>query len=132
MKGWTSASVKKFLEKDPVVPTLKTKKRSEGKKALKWITNVLDDYGIEYKYETKFTKTRNWRFDIFIPNFNIAVEYEGLVSEKSRHTTLTGFTGDAQKYNLGQIKGIKILRYTILSYKDFELDFLRILVNLKK
>lgn len=63
-------------------------------------------------------KAREWRFDFCIPAFKIAIEYEGIISEKSRHTTINGFTGDANKYNRAQELGWKVLRFTAINYKN--------------
>lgn len=73
---------------------------------------------LELQQEFKFHPTRKWRFDYFIPDLNTAIEFEGLVSSKSRHTTITGYTGDCTKYNAAVKMGIKVLRYTVLNYTD--------------
>ena len=48
----------------------------------------------------------------------IGIEYEGIFSTKSRHTTITGFTGDIDKYNHAQRLGWTIYRYTSKNYKE--------------
>jgi hypothetical protein len=80
---------------------------------------------LELQHEFKFHPTRKWKFDYFIPGLNTAIEFEGLVSSskgkekgKSRHTTITGYTGDCTKYNAAVKMGIKVLRYTVLNYMD--------------
>jgi hypothetical protein len=72
----------------------------------------------ELKEEHKFHPERKWRFDWAIPAFMIAVEYEGLMSNKSRHTTIKGFTGDTDKYNAAQVLGWRVIRLTALNYKS--------------
>lgn len=67
--------------------------------------------------EHRFNEQRKYRFDLAIKELKVAVEYEGLNSEKSGHTTLKGFTKDTDKYNLAQSEGWKILRFTVLNYK---------------
>ena len=52
----------------------------------------------------------------------VAIEYEGIFSEKSGHTTLSGYKKDVEKYNLATKLGWKILRYTADNYFDFEND----------
>lgn len=91
-------------------------------KSLGHIMKVLETAGIAYQTEYVFAKPRKFRFDIAIPEKRIAIEYEGLMSKKSRHTTVTGYTNDATKYNLAQSLGWKVYRYTTLNCKDFEND----------
>lgn len=83
---------------------------------------------LELKYETeyKFSKQRRFKFDIALVTQKIAIEYEGVNAKKSRHTSITGYTNDCTKYNLAQIEGWKILRYTTLNFNDFEKDISRI------
>lgn len=62
------------------------------------------------------THGRKWRFDWAIPSMKIAVEYEGIMSAKSRHTSVTGFTNDAEKYNKASQQGWKVIRLTAVNY----------------
>jgi len=48
---------------------------------------------------------------VAIPALKVAVEYEGIYG-KSRHTTMSGYTGDCEKYNEAQILGWRVLRFT--------------------
>ena len=79
-----------------------------------------------YETEYKFSKERKFRFDWFIPDFNLALEYEGIMSEKSRHTTVTGYTGDINKYNLALTLGFLVLRYNALNYQNAYKDIEKI------
>ena len=81
--------------------------------------------------EFKFHPTRRWRFDYAFPELKIAIEYEGIVSAKSRHTTMKGYTGDCEKYNEAAILGWKVIRITALMFKNLKaLDFIeRIIKN---
>lgn len=74
--------------------------------------------GLRMVHEHKFHPTRKWRFDHYFPELNCAVEFEGIVAAKSRHTTLKGYTGDCEKYNAAAKMGIVVLRYTVLNYKS--------------
>ena len=65
--------------------------------------------------EHAFHPTRRWRFDLAFPEYKIAVEYEGLFSEKSRHTTANGYTGDIEKYEAAQELGWFVFRVTALN-----------------
>ena len=71
-----------------------------------------------YETEYQFTKERKFRFDWFIPSLDLALEYEGIMSEKSRHTTITGYTGDINKYNIALTLGFLVLRYNALNYQN--------------
>lgn len=81
----------------------------------------------EYVEEHEFHHTRKFRFDWAIPSLKIAIEYEGVVSKKSRHTTLKGYTNDCTKYNIAQSLGWIILRYTALNYEDLNTDLKQLL-----
>lgn len=72
--------------------------------------------------ELRFHPVRRWRFDWAIPQMKVAIEYEGIISAKSRHTTIKGFTGDTEKYNEAAKLGWKVLRYTALNYKNLKED----------
>jgi len=91
-------------------------------KGIVHILLILQYLAIEYQTEYKFYKTRKFRFDVAIPDHKIAIEYEGIFSLKSRHTTLKGYTADTEKYNIAQIQGWKVLRYTAINYKNIEND----------
>jgi hypothetical protein len=93
-------------------------KKSEEKN---WIEIILIEWSqkrcIQLYEEYRFTEDRMWRFDWCIPALKLAIEYEGLMSEKSRHTTRKGFTGDADKYNRAASDGWRVLRFTAMNYK---------------
>jgi hypothetical protein len=89
---------------------------------------ILHAMGIEYELEYRFDEIRKFRFDIAILDMKVGIEYEGLMSDKSRHTTIDGFTMDCFKYNLAQLNGWKVLRYTAKNYTDFGRD-LHIILN---
>ncbi len=72
--------------------------------------------------EYYFHPTRLWRFDWCIPDLKLAVEFEGIISEKSRHTTLTGYTGDTKKYNEAVKHGWRVWRYTAINYTNITDD----------
>ena len=87
----------------------------------------LKSKGIEYVLEHKFHPSRKWRADIAIPSLNVLVEFEGIISSKSRHTTVTGFTNDCEKYNQAQLAGWKVLSYTVLNKSQFFDDIVSML-----
>lgn len=82
----------------------------------------------DYVEELQFLDDRKFRFDWAIPSLKLAIEYEGLISKKSRHTTITGYTNDCIKYNLAVIHGWKVLRYTAKNYNQLA-DDLKILLK---
>lgn len=77
--------------------------------------------------EHRFDAVRRFRFDWAIMELKIAIEYEGLFSSKSRHTTISGYVSDCEKYNLAQLSGWKVLRYTASNYGQFIQDIEKIL-----
>lgn len=99
----------------------KNKKQPTGKKkssndAVREMMLLLDIEHIKYETEYRFHVERKWRFDIAIPEKKLAIEYEGIFGGKSRHTTVTGYTGDTEKYNEAAKLGWRVFRYTKLSY----------------
>ena len=81
---------------------------------------------IQFEKEYKFSK-RKFRFDFALPEYKIGVEYDGLNSEKSGHTTLVGFTKDTEKINLAISEGWKVLRYTVLNYQNVLQDIQKLI-----
>jgi very-short-patch-repair endonuclease len=61
--------------------------------------------------EYKFHPTRKWRFDYCWPENKLAVEIEGGIFTKGRHTRGVGFSNDMEKYNSAVLLGWRILRY---------------------
>lgn len=59
---------------------------------------------------------RRYRFDFAVPEKKIAVEYEGIIATKSRHTSIIGYTNDCEKYNLAAVNGWRVIRLTALNY----------------
>ncbi|MCC7514516.1 MAG: hypothetical protein IT212_07470 [Bacteroidia bacterium] len=119
---------------DPVIDTklkkafgLSTKKNYSNKEKdhLEW---VLKGMKLEYKKEFKFNEFRKFRFDFCIPDKMIAIEYEGIYSDKSRHTTVGGFANDIIKYNIATVNGWRVLRYCADNYMNIVID-LETLIN---
>lgn len=61
--------------------------------------------------EYKFHPTRKWRIDYAFPDVKLAVEIEGGVWTRGRHTRGAGFKGDMEKYNALTEAGWHLLRY---------------------
>lgn len=108
----------------------KAKKEKKDREPLSrekaWINEQLMEFTevrcLKLKREYKFHYARAWRFDWAIPALKIAIEYEGIFSEKSRHTTHSGFTGDTDKYNDAQGLGWTVYRYTAMNYESLTSD----------
>ena len=84
---------------------------------------MLMEIGLPFKKEHAFHPTRKWRFDYAFLDKKLAIEYEGIFGGgKSRHTTVTGYTADAEKYNAAQSLGWTVLRYTAKNYTNITRD----------
>ena len=105
--------IKRSVEKDTIHAILDMLK----------LTNQIEDYVLELQFD----EVRKFRFDWAIPSLMIAIEFEGIMSEKSRHTTKTGYSKDTEKYNLAAISGWIVLRYTVLTYGNLERDLLKLI-----
>ena len=89
--------------------------------------------------EFKFSDERKFRADYYVPELNLLVEYEGIYfapdngryTGASRHLNLKGYSTDCEKYNLAQILGYKLLRYTAQNYKQAVEDLRRLKRDLK-
>lgn len=89
------------------------------------------DCKVKLVTEHKFLDNRRFKFDFAIPDRMIGIEYEGTMSRKSRHTTVTGYSKDCEKYNLASINGWTVLRYTALNYGDVERDLKQLFNQVK-
>ena len=105
--------VKRSVEKDTIHAILDMLK----------LTNQIEDYVTELQ----FNENRKFRFDWAIPSLRVAIEYEGIFSKKSRHTTVNGFSEDCVKYNLATCSGWRVLRYTAKNYLNLEKDLIKML-----
>jgi hypothetical protein len=108
-------------------------KKGQRKKLLKkvgkqkyWMEIVLQEWcekkGYELVPEFQFLTNRKFRFDYSVPVIKLAIEYEGIYSQKSRHTTKEGYSKDAEKYTAAAVNGWKVLRYTASTYKNLTKD----------
>ena len=107
----------------------KIEKVSLEKETIKKLLWVFDREGLipGYVEELQFSQERKFRFDWAIPELMIAIEYEGIFSKKSGHTTINGYTKDCDKYNLAALEGWKILRYTAKNYQNLGSDLKKML-----
>ena len=115
------AEINQHLFEEVKIQKKKIIKARNDCKEVQWIHWQLkywcEEKGYTLEKELQFAKPRKFRFDFALPEFKIAIEYDGLNSEKSGHTTLVGFTIDTEKINLAISKGWKVLRFTVLNFK---------------
>lgn len=86
------------------------------------IASALKCSGIGFIREYKFLKKRKLCFDFLITSYHkrdligegikIAIEYEGGVTSRGRHTRTAGYNKDCEKYNLAALNNFIVLRYT--------------------
>ena len=62
--------------------------------------------------EYRFAPPRRWRFDFAWPDLMLAVEVEGAVWARGRHTRGAGYSADVEKYNAAVMGGWRLLRFT--------------------
>jgi very-short-patch-repair endonuclease len=91
---------------------------SPGEEAFAFHCHLLN---LKPEREVKLIPGREWRFDFYWPEHNLAVEIEGATRfGKSRHSKGEGFENDARKYNAAAIAGIRLLRFTTKMVKTAE------------
>jgi very-short-patch-repair endonuclease len=83
---------------------------SDGVQAL--LTHIRQVGLPEPQTEIVFHPTRKWRFDLAYPEQMIAIEVEGAVYARGRHTRGEGYEGDCEKYNEAQRLGWKVYRFS--------------------
>jgi hypothetical protein len=84
--------------------------KSEGVNAL--ITHLRQVGLPDPQAEIVFHPTRKWRFDLGYPDKMIAIEVEGSVYTRGRHTRGQGYEGDCEKYDEAQLLGWKVYRFS--------------------
>lgn len=115
-----------LLEKPAAHPVVKMPKPRKNSREKKHIALVLmefsQDTGYQLEEEYQFHPLRKFRFDWCFKEIKLAIEYNGIMSEKSRHTSITGYSMDMNKLNLAQSDGWTVLQYTPLNYKNISED----------
>jgi hypothetical protein len=78
--------------------------------------------GMYFKREQRFAiiRDRQFRFDFGNSDFFLAIEVEGGIWKRGRHTRPKGYIRDLEKYNLAAELGWTVLRYS--SVQAFTLD----------
>lgn len=89
--------------------------------------SVAKGVGYQIEPEVRFAPSRRFKADwkVIKNGKCVLVEYEGINSRTARHTTITGYSKDCEKYNLAQLKGFVVLRYTMLNFDNVfnDLDY---------
>lgn len=105
------------------------KRLSEGEEAFarQLIVEGIDGFEREYRFHPE----RRWRFDFANLELKLAVEVEGGIYSRGRHTRGSGFEKDAEKYNAAAMDGWMVLRYSTQQVKRGEAirDVKRVLRN---
>lgn len=78
----------------------------------------LAELRLYYEPEYKFHHSRKWRVDYFLSNQGIAIEIEGGVFSRGRHTRGVGFLNDMEKYNTATMMGYRVLRFSTQQVLD--------------
>ncbi|PHQ27863.1 hypothetical protein [Leeuwenhoekiella nanhaiensis] len=136
MKKWNALALRQLEAKgiktdlDQQPKRTNVQKISHEKRSIELVLWAMKREGSipDYLRELQFSDDRKFRFDWAIPALKIAIEYEGIFSEKSGHTTISGYTKDCIKYNLATLEGWKVLRYTAKNYEMLGTD-LKILIK---
>lgn len=72
----------------------------------------LRSYSLPFVREFIFHPTRKWRFDFAYLPRKLAIEVEGGIYSKGRHTRPKGYQNDMEKYNAASALGWTLLRFT--------------------
>jgi hypothetical protein len=121
-----AGKIKGFTAVQKVVNKVKGIKIDKGSKNKGWIALNLKYYAeannLILVSEFRFHPRKKYRFDWCLTNvertIKIGIEYEGIFSAKSGHTTAKGYNKDTEKYNLASAAGWKLIRVTAMNYKS--------------
>ncbi len=79
----------------------------------------LRELGLQYQCEYPFAAQigRKWRFDYLLTDIRngnalVAIEIEGGLYVRGRHTRGKGYQGDLDKYNHATMMGYRVLRFS--------------------
>ena len=102
------------------------------------VSLILDRNGIEYEEQKKFVWLKNFELDFYLPEYNIAIECQGI--QHFKPIELFGGVGqlkqqivwDGEKNTLCKENGIRIIYYTTSKLKKNNLDYKYNLISSKK
>jgi len=128
-KGLKVDDPKATVKENLTVAKIKIEKISIEKNTIEFVLMSLKQREVitGFVTEHRFDSVREYRFDWALLDLKIGIEYEGIFSKKSRHTTAKGFSEDCNKYNLAIQNGWRVLRYTALNYHNLENDLLKLI-----
>lgn len=77
----------------------------------------LCELGLKFEREFRFHPERRWRFDYSVLPKNpyahaVAIEIEGAIFSRGRHTRGAGYQKDLDKYNHATAMGWKVFRFS--------------------
>jgi hypothetical protein len=73
----------------------------------------LEELGIAFVREERFHPKRKWRFDYAFDNgWPVAIEIEGAIFSRGRHTRGAGYQKDLEKYNTATAMGWRVYRFS--------------------
>jgi len=80
----------------------------------------LKELGLAYRPEARFHEKRLWRFDYLLyeasalikDDLRVAIEIEGAIWSRGRHTRGKGFEEDCIKYDTATMMGYRVLRFS--------------------
>lgn len=102
------------LERMPALRKLFGAKKPKKRKASAAISpDAFTRFGLPTpEREFRFHRKRRWRLDWAWPLAKVALEVEGGVWTKGRHTRPKGFLKDIEKYNAAAALGWRVIRCT--------------------
>ena len=66
----------------------------------------------------RFHPVRRWRLDFAVPELRLAIEIEGGIFSRGRHSRGAGYAADCEKHNALTLLGWSLLRYTVLDLRQ--------------
>lgn len=78
-----------------------------------YLRELFGDGGRIIAAELVFHPKRKWRFDYAVPELRLAIEIEGGIWTKGRHTRGAGYQGDLDKYNAAKLLGWDVFRFSV-------------------
>lgn len=77
----------------------------------------LGELGLRFIPEFRFCAHRKWRFDYYIGR-NEAIEIEGGIFSRGRHTRGVGYQKDLEKYRTAAAMGYRVFRFSTQEVLD--------------
>lgn len=68
--------------------------------------------GVDFEREYRFSHSRRWKADFYLPLHRALIEVEGGTYTGGRHTRGSGYALDCEKYNHAVAMGYRLFRFT--------------------